>query len=253
MHDPFGSVRSATNERTRVEAPNRDRTTTIDIHRIIRRSRRFAPFAKVHRMWIFPDRSEKIRFPSTEEATFHSSCPSVRRSSRFNVTYLTATRRRRRHLRRRRRSRIPNPRRRVHRARAQPRRRQTRRRNHPCWLTMMNANKFKLILFERTNETCRKGLEEEEEEIRARCVRARAFSLTVSVVCRYAVGRLRSFPLVPFHSIHKFQNQEKQTHTERGSKPRPRPDEPVFDPIADSESHTHIYLKNMDLLYIVYG
>ena len=248
MHDPFGSVRSATNERTRVEAPNRDRTTTIDIHRIIRRSRRFAPFAKVHRMWIFPDRSEKIRFPSTEEATFHSSCPSVRRSSRFNVTYLTATRRRRRHLRRLRRSRIPNPRRRVHRARAQPRRRQTRRRNHPCWLTMMNANKFKLILFERTNETCRKGLEEEEEEIRARCVRARAFSLAVSVVCRYAVGRLRSFPLVPFHSIHKFQNQD----TERGSKPRPRP-EPVFDPIADSESHTHIYLKNMDLLYIVYG
>ena len=200
MHDPFGSVRSATNERTRVEAPNRDRTTTIDIHRIIRRSRRFAPFAKVHRMWIFPDRSEKIRFPSTEEATFHSSCPSVRRSSRFNVTYLTATRRRRRHLRRLRRSRIPNPRRRVHRARAQPRRRQTRRRNHPCWLTMMNANKFKLILFERTNETCRKGLEEEEEEIRARCVRARAFSLAVSVVCRYAVGRLHSFPLVPFHS-----------------------------------------------------
>jgi len=252
MHDPFGSVRSATNERTRVEAPNRDRTTTIDIHRIIRRSRRFAPFAKVHRMWIFPDRSEKIRFPSTEEATFHSSCPSVRRSSRFNVTYLTATRRRRRHLRRLRRSRIPNPRRRVHRARAQPRRRQTRRRNHPCWLTMMNANKFKLILFERTNETCRKGLEEEEEEIRARCVRARAFSLAVSVVCRYAVGSHRSFPLVPFHSIHKFQNQEKQTHTERGSKPRPRP-EPVFDPIADSESHTHTYLKNMDLLYIVYG
>jgi len=241
MHDPFGSVRSATNERTRVEAPNRDRTTTIDIHRIIRRSRRFAPFAKVHRMWIFPDRSEKIRFPSTEEATFHSSCPSVRRSSRFNVTYLTATRRRRRHLRRLRRSRIPNPRRRVHRARAQPRRRQTRRRNHPCWLTMMNANKFKLILFERTNETCRKGLEEEEEEIRARCVRARAFSLAVSVVCRYAVGSHRSFPLVPFHSIHKFQNQEKQTHTERGSKPRPRP-EPVFDPIADSESHTHIHI-----------
>ena len=238
MHDPFGSVRSATNERTRVEAPNRDRTTTIDIHRIIRRSRRFAPFAKVHRMWIFPDRSEKIRFPSTEEATFHSSCPSVRRSSRFNVTYLTATRRRRRHLRRRRRSRIPNPRRRVHRARAQPRRRQTRRRNHPCWLTMMNANKFKLILFERTNETCRKGLEEEEEEIRARCVRARAFSLTVSVVCRYAVGRLRSFPLVPFHSIHKFQNQEKQ----RGARNRDRDPTNPFSIRLRIRNHTHIYI-----------
>jgi len=252
MHDPFGSVRSATNERTRVEAPNRDRTTTIDIHRIIRRSRRFAPFAKVHRMWIFPDRSEKIRFPSTEEATFHSSCPSVRRSSRFNVTYLTATRRRRRHLRRLRRSRIPNPRRRVHRARAQPRRRQTRRRNHPCWLTMMNANKFKLILFERTNETCRKGLEEEEEEIRARCVRARAFSLAVSVVCRYAVGSHRSFPLVPFHSNHKFQNQEKQTHREgletaTATRTRFRSD------CGFGITHTHIYLKNMDLLYIVYG
>lgn len=237
MHDPFGSVRSATNERTRVEAPNRDRTTTIDIHRIIRRSRRFAPFAKVHRMWIFPDRSEKIRFPSTEEATFHSSCPSVRRSSRFNVTYLTATRRRRRHLRRLRRSRIPNPRRRVHRARAQPRRRQTRRRNHPCWLTMMNANKFKLILFERTNETCRKGLEEEEEEIRARCVRARAFSLAVSVVCRYAVGRLRSFPLVP-----STPSTNSKTRTQRGARNRDRDPTNPFSIRLRIRNHTHTYI-----------